>query len=737
MTGVPQSRLGTVSPDLELGILLDRSPTQVTLDFNLLAYDRELGFESRHFGPQRIEAEPHRLFDFIYARASSLLPEEESGFFADFGSYLSDLLLPEDLRSLLVSLSAPGRTLQIHSQEPWIPWELIRLDVLGQDAEVLPQLFLCEAFQLSRWLDRRAQPLRFPFESLALVIPDDSKLDVSREKDFLEKLQSQNRAVEQVKALPDVLRQALASGRFDTLHFSGHGRPTDLPDQAVIQLEELTEFTPVNLRGEARRLGETRPLVFFNACSTGRGGFSLTGLGGWASHFLAVGAGAFIGTWWEIKNSKAGEFAQAFYEAFLDGVPIARAVQRAREAIRSESDGTWLAYTLYAHPLARVGHPSPSERLFVTELQFGHREEPRLSLPERQWDPESSPPGALLRADHSVVPFHGREQESENLYSWCQEAHPAQVRLYTGAGGMGKTRLALEMARLLKVEGWQAAFLEDTSSTAVVSRTTSESTQEIWNKLTRVGKPVLAVVDYAESQQRVLISLLSRMIAHRGPPFRLLLLARGEEDWWKGLKKKGAGVGEFLEGPRTSVRALAPLALSVEDRVWSWRLAAKAFSRVLREPEPEEPPDHLDAGYFERVLLLHMSVLVKMDGVNVQDEDGILDHILNREQRYWERRVEDWSLPSTVIPGLSRALAAITLAGGASGESVAVSDLRKLEFFADRPRDVLIAVVRLLHECYPGRLWIEPLQPDLLGERLFERELIAGAEDLLKVATGL
>jgi hypothetical protein len=82
-------------------------------------------------------------------------------------------------------------------------------------------------------------------------------------------------------------------------------------------------------------------------------------------------------------------------------------------------------------------------------------------------------------------------------------------------------------------------------------------------------------------------------------------------------------------------------------------------------------------------------------------------------------------------------MAVITLGGGAQGETEALEALRGLDFFADQPTAVLTAVARLLHECYPGERWIEPLQPDILGEHLAQRELEKeGADELLDLVLG-
>jgi len=38
---------------------------------------------------------------------------------------------------------------------------------------------------------------------------------------------------------------------------------------------------------------------------------------GWASQFMAAGAGAFLGTLWPVRSSRASVFAEAFYAALV------------------------------------------------------------------------------------------------------------------------------------------------------------------------------------------------------------------------------------------------------------------------------------------------------------------------------------------------------------------------------------------------------------------------------------
>ncbi len=127
----------------------------------------------------------------------------------------------------------------------------------------------------------------------------------------------------------------------------------------------------------------------------------------------------------------------------------------------------------------------------------------------------------VLRWDYGLVEtLYGRDAERQAILEWARSpTQAATVRLVTGEGGAGKTRLAATVARELRAEGWTAGFLP--RSEAV---------------LFDVDPPGLfLILDYPEEQPVRTHALLARLADWQdGPyPIRLLLLSRRSAQAWE------------------------------------------------------------------------------------------------------------------------------------------------------------------------------------------------------------
>ena len=91
----------------------------------------------------------------------------------------------------------------------------------------------------------------------------------------------------------------------------------DNPDNSGLILQRPA-LRPSDIIGPTQvGIEKGRPLVFLNACTSAGADISLTGIGGWAKRFVDAGVTAFIGSLWEVNDTLAAEFAEAFYDQVI------------------------------------------------------------------------------------------------------------------------------------------------------------------------------------------------------------------------------------------------------------------------------------------------------------------------------------------------------------------------------------------------------------------------------------
>ena len=276
---------------------------------------------------------------------------------------LFEQLLPEEFRieyfTRIQPLQQAGKikSMLITSDEPWIPWELLKpyYYSVSEGREYVAENFWALDFQLARWLAGRGPAARVTVQEAALVLPDVGLPAVAQEQAFLTTLAADHTI--QLRAPSKTLAEVkdlFLHGGYQLMHVATHGRfNTSDADESVLELSD-ENLRPLDLVASGLRgIRKSMPLVFLNACDGGRADFSLTGLGGWAEKlFREANASAFVGALWEVHDDLAVEFTKHFYGRLAAGDSLGEAMRAARAHLREvdETNPTWLAYTLYGDP---------------------------------------------------------------------------------------------------------------------------------------------------------------------------------------------------------------------------------------------------------------------------------------------------------------------------------------------------------------------------------------------------
>jgi hypothetical protein len=284
-----------------------------------------------------------------------------------FGVELFEGLFPETMRRILWEKRDLIRDIVVIAlEEPFIPWEMVYVKEPGRPISA-DSFFLADRGMV-RWLTGRPMTaeLRMRAGKLRTVIPDYKRPPLRLPNAAIEGQFLSTLGATPVDPFPESVRALLrAEDAFDLLHFACHGEadPQNIRLSNLLLQErpyganvEPTYFQSslVAANGWLDLPAGRRPIVMLNACQTGRTGLGLTGIGGFAAAFLKAGAGCFIGALWSVDDKAALEFTKAFYTALTQGKPLAFAATAGRQAAKASGDASWLSYTVYGHPQAKV-----------------------------------------------------------------------------------------------------------------------------------------------------------------------------------------------------------------------------------------------------------------------------------------------------------------------------------------------------------------------------------------------
>ena len=324
-------------------------------------------------------------------------------------------VIPEDFQNHITARSP--LVLEVNGAAAQLPWEFLTDSAYESGQDPLPLALRTPiARQLRTTYSRAVADYAEPTHLRALVVADPGpparKLPGARAEGIALAKLLRSRGVDvslfvgppgteppeggQVATELDVLTELLV-GRYDIVHFAGHGTMSqDRPDLAgwlfcdgVLAAAELTQMTwaprlvTANACWTASGLGrpDTETLHRWTTPAGGQGAppaGSVASADGTderqrarltavlADEFLRVGVAHYIGTSWQVPDSMGLQFALSFYDRVLPtagrrGEPFGRALCGARqvlfgmrgttpEAVRPETWSGWAAYQHFGDP---------------------------------------------------------------------------------------------------------------------------------------------------------------------------------------------------------------------------------------------------------------------------------------------------------------------------------------------------------------------------------------------------
>jgi hypothetical protein len=337
----------------------------------------------------------------------------------------------------------------------------------------------------------------------------------------------------------------------------------------------------------------------------------------------------------------------------------------------------------------------------------------------------------LLRPEARVMPFWRRPELGE-LLEWCRAPGQSAVRLVTGEGGAGKTRLAIELARELENDGWHAQWVPPGAEPEVI------------RAARRTARPTVLLVDQAETRPSTARLLIDAAGSLDGPDLRVVLLARNSGQWWQELMDSADYRLREMLAAAWPIQ-LGPITHAVVQRD-VFEAAITRFAVLLGATRPAARLPLTDPDVV--VLILHAAALsAVLDVEHAADEHprssaDVLESLLRSEIRYCGQAAAAAGLD--LDPGMQRRLIAVAWLIGADSESATAGILRRLPDFAESAwRHGQVA--RWLHDLYPGQAaadggvtgWSASLPPERLVEQLIVGELTKQPALIPVLFTGL
>jgi hypothetical protein len=294
------------------------------------------------------------------------------------------------------------------------------------------------------------------------------------------------------------------------------------------------------------------------------------------------------------------------------------------------------------------------------------------------------------------IVFRDRKNELKVLNDFLNSQRKFAWFLVTGSGGVGKSRLCLELC-LKRDPTWRAGFLDKSALPDLA----------FWRNW-RPNRPTLIIVDYAAVYPETVGELARCLQTKRTRPdvmIRLLLIERDEREWLEKFLGRGSTDRELTLAAKYLDRAAGSMALGSLPDEDTWR--------IMRQIAPELPVRAKTAilGHVRKLdsedRPLFAAFVAAAGDKQTQSRYSVLRDILRRE------RQTRWEPAGVTEPDLTLMTLA-TMCGGLPWNALP-TDLPWINE----------AVQQLSLQRYetivgsPAKATIPPLEPDILGGLFF------------------
>lgn len=365
------------------------------------------------------------------------------------------------------------------------------------------------------------------------------------------------------------------------------------------------------------------------------------------------------------------------------------------------------------------------------------------------------PLSRLLRPHNCFVPLIGRERELKSITSFCEAQAHFQWLVLTGEGGVGKTRLAIEVVQSCSDKGWIAGFL----AAEAISRWVQHDGFVRWSPET----DTLIVVEYAAAKVEGLKSVLWRCGSWvEGSPtrgkVRLLLLERRadpKEGWLFDLVNSAeGGLRERIQSAMEPVLSLGPAGGAGREEA-ARAILERTFEKWATLPGggPTPPCPELSSSQIEellnntggRPLFVEMAALRACAANDTSritrwGQGELLADLVEREGLYARRYCGSDAVLADLV---ERAMVIVSLTGPVNRSSpvwvkTLAADAERCGYPGTRSGEVSKAVAILLGENrWQDRTVIMPMSPDLVAEAFMVEVLGKRSDCVVETIEGL